>query len=76
MTRYERHVIAVDDNGGFDIEGNIIAVLDSPQAGKRTVTALVEVPETESQTPTPTTFNSDNDTDTDTPHKINVLLPG
>lgn len=61
MTRYERQVLTVDDGGGFDIEGNIVAVLHSPQGGKRTVTALVEIPETNSEATTPTTFTNNSD---------------
>lgn len=56
MTRYERRVLAVDDDGSVTVEGRIIAVLDSPKAGRNTITALVEVDETETA---PTTFNLD-----------------
>ena len=55
MTRYERRVLAVDDDGGFDVEGRVVAVLDSPKAGRSQVTALVE---TET---TPTTFAGNGD---------------
>ncbi|UBF22638.1 hypothetical protein HRTV-25_gp57 [Halorubrum tailed virus 25] len=55
MTRYERRVLAVDDDGGFDVEGRVVAVLDSPRAGARQVTALVELAE-EQKTPAPSTF--------------------
>lgn len=61
MTRYERQVLTVDDDGGFDIKGNIVAVLNSPQGGARTVTALVEISETDIETTTPTTFTDNGD---------------
>jgi hypothetical protein len=55
MTRYERRVLAVDDDGGFDVEGRIVAVLDSPRAGARQITVLVEL---DSE---PTVFHSPGD---------------
>ena len=61
MTRYERRVLAVDDDGGFDVEGRVVAVLDSPKAGKRQVTALVEVAEAAVETTAPATFEDDSE---------------
>lgn len=55
MTRYERRVLAVDSDGRVDVQGRILAVLDSPKGGKRQITALVEVAE-EPSASTPSTF--------------------
>lgn len=60
MTRYERRVLAVDDDGGIAVEGRIIAVLDSPRAGVRQITALVEVAE-KSTASAPATFQGDSE---------------
>lgn len=52
MTRYERQVLAVVD-GGFDVEGRIVEVLEAPRSGRSSVTALVEVPDKTAPTTTP-----------------------
>lgn len=64
MTRYERRVLAVDDDGVVDFEGRIVAVLDSPKAGKRQITAIVEM---DSEPPV-STFTDDSQ-GVDTPKK-------
>lgn len=57
MTRYERRVLTLDQDGGVDVEGRVVSVLDSPKGGRNTVTALVEVPETLP----PATFGDDSE---------------
>ena len=69
MTRYERRILAVDDDGGFDVEGRVVAVLDSPKAGRSQVTALVEVAEAAVETTAPATFEDDSEGVTETPPK-------
>ena len=61
MTRYERRVLAVDSDGRVDVQGRILAVLDSPKGGERQITALVEVPETVVETTAPATFEDDSE---------------
>ena len=62
MTRYERQVLAVDDSGRVDVDGRIVSVLESPQAGRNVITALVEVAESaDSETPAPATFSDDSE---------------
>lgn len=56
MTRYERRSLAVVDDR-LDVEGRIVHVLEAPRAGRNTITALVELPETEmEEPPVPATF--------------------
>ncbi|WP_229112795.1 hypothetical protein [Halapricum desulfuricans] len=57
MVRYERQILSVKDDGRVACEGRIVAVLDSPKAGRTTITALVELPEEDP----PATFGAGSD---------------
>jgi hypothetical protein len=61
MTRYERRILTLGESNGVDVEGRIIAVLDSPKAGRNQITALVEVGE---EVP-PATFEDESEGVTD-----------
>ena len=50
MTRYERRVLAVGEDGSLAVEGRIVAVLDSPRTGQTQITALVEIAEEDAPT--------------------------
>lgn len=59
--QYERQVLAVDDEGRIDCDGDIVALLEAPKAGRNQITALVAVPETELAAKAPTTFSDDSE---------------
>lgn len=61
MVRYERRILTLGERNGVDVEGRIIAVLDSPKAGRNQITALVEVGE---EVP-PATFEDESERVTD-----------
>lgn len=61
MVRYERQVLAVQDDGSIDVKGRVVSVLDSPRKGRNRITALVEIPQTEDKTSTPATFEDDSE---------------
>lgn len=57
MPRYVRRVLAVDDDGRIAVEGRLVAVLDSPKAGRNTITAIIEI-----EDEPPATFEDDEPT--------------